>query len=97
MKVILTIGYIQILLPDEKGIQTILTALSKGVACRDKSYAGHIELTREPLSIEFKTVPEGTCFVDEQKNEVVNPTALFKERPKIPSRPVLQLESRKIQ
>lgn len=59
MKILLTIGHIDILLPDDTGITTILKTLSKGIIVRDRLYLGEEgSLTFESeVQVEMKTVP----------------------------------------
>ena len=63
MKIIVKIGYQQILLPDESGIQQILKLLGKGVIVRDRLYQGKVEIEKQELELEVKTVPDSTKFV----------------------------------
>ena len=59
MKILLTIGHIDILLPDDTGITTILKMLSKGIIVRDRLYLGEEgSLTFEgEVEVQMKTVP----------------------------------------
>jgi hypothetical protein len=66
MKVLLTIGYNQILLPDDSGISTVMKVLAKGVLVHEKLYKGEIEMAYEgnPEQLDFKMqmVPDNTKF-----------------------------------
>lgn len=58
MKCILKIGYQRILLPDTKGIEKIVDAISKGVGCGYYSpYDKSIEID-EIMDIGFELVPD---------------------------------------
>ena len=59
MKVLLTIGHYDILLPDDAGVSTVLKALSRGLECVDRLYDGKITVS-EPVRIGMKYVPPKT-------------------------------------
>lgn len=67
---ILNIGHIHILLPNESGVQTIMKALGKGVLVWDRLWEGKVEIKEEELQVEFKTVPANTRFVGENDQPV---------------------------
>jgi hypothetical protein len=66
-KVILCIGYTDILLPDDKGISQVLTTLAKGGRVQDRLYNKTIVIDdgRDPLEISMRIVPASTRFVRE--------------------------------
>lgn len=71
MKVLLTIGYWNFLLPDEAGVMTIIKTLSKGIQVRDRLHKGALEEVADDIpEISFKTVPKGTRLIPApKKNE----------------------------
>ncbi len=57
MKIILKIGRMtEILLPDDKGVATVLKVLSRGIECNDRLYRKVIVVT-DQVPVEIKTVP----------------------------------------
>lgn len=63
--VVLSIGYQQLLLPDDKGVATAVKVLSRGVPCRYHSYSKSVQVNRseedeESLRIEIAYLPRGT-------------------------------------
>jgi len=71
MKCVLRIGYIEILLPDDKGIGKIMETLSKGVECSYRSYEKACEI-RDGIEVGLKILPPATKIIcpDEMTDEV---------------------------
>ena len=76
MKVILTVGHQQILLPDESGVSTILKVLAKGVLVWDRTYDGVVQVRDDALEVGMKMVPAKVRFVDEHGRKVEKPKPL---------------------
>lgn len=81
MKILLTIGHTDILLPDDSGITTVLKVLSKGVRVYDRLYDGRIEFEGH-LQVGMKTVPPGTKFTGLPKSKADKPELLTLNAPK---------------
>lgn len=60
MKIILSIGYQDILLPSDAGIATLLKTLGKGISCLGMLYDGVIETDGEPVQVRVEVVPDTT-------------------------------------
>jgi hypothetical protein len=69
MKCVLRIGYVEILLPDHKGVEKVVETLSRGMLCRGGSYRyrgepieiedeAEVSLTMLPPSTQFKVSAE---------------------------------------
>ncbi len=61
MRVLLTIGHIHFLLPDDKGVATIMKALSNAIEVGDRTYLmedPHLIFEGE-ANVEMKLVPRG--------------------------------------
>ena len=70
MKALLKIGYYSILLPDDKGITTILNALTKGVRVDDHLYHGKLEIAEDQdLDITIKLIPAKTKIIDKRQSD----------------------------
>lgn len=65
MRVVLTIGYQQILLPNDTGLQTLLKALGQGIKCHFRSYNTPVcvETDGRSVGISVEIVPPGTPVV----------------------------------
>lgn len=63
MKILLSLQYLDILLPDEAGLQQVLKILGRGTLVQDRLYDGEIKLEDKPLRLEVKSIPPGTRFV----------------------------------
>jgi hypothetical protein len=63
-RIILSIGYVDLLLPDDKGLSTILKALGRAIQVHDRRYKDvpEIEFVEE-ARIEVKTVANGVRLV----------------------------------
>jgi hypothetical protein len=94
MKVLLRIGYTDILLPDDKGIATVLQTLARGVIVSDETYQRppKVRLEGNELTIQMKIVPGNTKYVqgkhgDEREVQLATPKQLraLKERLLLPS------------
>lgn len=61
MKVVIKIGYDSFLLPDDKGITTVVRALTRAVACRDhRPLGGQLEIhDNKPVSVEMRYLSPG--------------------------------------
>lgn len=58
MRVLLTIGHLDVLLPDDKGLATIMKALSNAIEVYDHLYEKEPRLEfRSELRLEIKMVP----------------------------------------
>ncbi|GEM_PF-5957059 len=77
MKVLLTIGHTSILLPDDKGVTSIIKALSRGIVVYDRTYGDNpkVEFVAE-LNLEMKIVPRDTRITGLPKAEKTKPLAL---------------------
>ena len=84
MKVIVSIGHTDILLPSAVGVEQLLKMLGKGVQISDRLYKGEIVL-RDTLKIEMKTVPESTRILttnaDGHEHDLA-PAVYVKKQPK---------------
>lgn len=71
MLVILRIGYQRFILPNEKGVATILRALSKAQEIKDdKRYeGGGIELSHKAADVQVEMLPPSWCFTKRKKEE----------------------------
>ncbi len=87
MKVLLTIGYTEILLPDDTGIPTILKALSRGLVANDRLYDNKITVG-DPLEVGMKYVGPQVKIIMKKKEK--DPELLCLEAPKaiIPEPPL---------
>lgn len=89
MKVLLTIGYTDILLPDDSGISTIMKCLSKGALVEEHLYKGIIKLRgpneRNSLELKMQMVPETTQFllndIPVEVNQAGQPKRKVREHP----------------
>jgi hypothetical protein len=88
MNVLLSIGHTDLLLPDEKGLQTLLGLLGKSLVVRDHLYKGEIQILRQEPRIEFKTVPSSTRFV--------TPASDADDAPDVPVTPFINTKPRRI-
>jgi hypothetical protein len=63
VKVILTIGHYDILLPDDTGLSTIMKALARGVECRDERYLNPRRLLiSDPVRVKTEYLTE-KCII----------------------------------
>jgi hypothetical protein len=69
-KVLLSIGYTTLLLPDDTNITAVMKALSQGVICDDQSYQGKILLRDRPLELGMKYVPAHVKYKDERGEDL---------------------------
>lgn len=65
MRVVLTVGYQQILLPNDQGLQTVLKALSQGIQCNYRSYTTPAQLATagDRVRVSVDVIPPGTPVV----------------------------------
>jgi hypothetical protein len=80
MKVILKIGYNELLLPDDTNIAAVMKTLSRGVLIHSNRTYDHkqpkVVLTDRQLDVELKYVPEKTVFTmvrEDDKTETEQP------------------------
>ena len=83
MKVIISIGHTDILLPSAAGVEALLKMLGKGFQVSERLYKGEVVLGA-PLKIEMKTVPAGTRFLatdSDGREHDLAPTVYVKKQP----------------
>lgn len=82
MKVLLTIGYTDILLPDETGVQNIMKTLARGINVDSRIYKNEIHLKDEEgsvLKVEMAMVNNKVKFM---RDDVEVTTAAPNAKPK---------------
>lgn len=81
MKCVLRIGYMEILLPDDKGVGKLIETLSKGVECSYRSYEKTCEI-RDEIEVSVKILPASTRIeVREEMLERMEETFRMKAKP----------------
>lgn len=76
MKCIIRIGHMEILLPSNKGVGTVIDVLSKGVTCCNRMYDGHVKIYPEPLLLSLDMVPDSIRLEGEVKDKARRPKPL---------------------
>jgi hypothetical protein len=82
MKILLQIGYTEIMLPDESGVQQVLKLFSRAVRVRDRLYDGKIEIEHQELKLEMKVIPQSTQFVHLDCDNKEHPADICLKPPK---------------
>lgn len=73
MRVVLKIGYQQVLLPNDTGLQTLLKALSQGILCDYRSYGQQrVETAGDRVRVSVDVVPPGTPVVAPERPEAAD-------------------------
>lgn len=73
--IVLRIGYTEILLPNDTGLQTIMRALRKGLLCREAIYRGRITILERPeVRVEVSSVPHDIEIHREDEEPTARPT-----------------------
>lgn len=76
LRVVITIGHTQILLPDDTGAATVVKTLSRGMQCFNWSNRVQIEAKSE-IAVSLSYIPASTPITDEHDRpiaEAVRPT-----------------------
>ena len=89
MKILLTIGHQNILLPDDTGISTVMKTLARGIVVDERLYKGIIELRaegeRQQLPLKLEMVPDTTQFLlngqPTEVNKACQPKRSAREHP----------------
>jgi hypothetical protein len=69
-KVLLSIGYTTLLLPDDTNITAVMKALSQALICDDQTYQGKILLRDKPLDLGMKYVAANVKYKDERGEDL---------------------------
>jgi len=70
-KVIIKIGHLQLLLPDDTGAAQVLKTLSRGIPCWESLYRKQVQIRSDDApEITLSYVPHKTTFVDEQEQPI---------------------------
>lgn len=70
MKAILTVGYQDILFPNETVAMQAMKALSKGIVVRDRSHRGVVEIEDDfQVKLELKITPVDVTIVDNRSDK----------------------------
>lgn len=86
-QVVISIGHVSILLPDETGAAGVVKTLSKGVSVFHFPGARQVEVRREELEISLTYIKPGTPITVEGGGEVVK--GKIKATPKALKQPAL--------
>lgn len=91
--VIVKIGHLEILLPNDQGVATIIKTLSKGVLCSDYLFAGEVRIdTERALEIGMKSVPRTAKLVDPNRKLTPEEQGYVRIKPKRLGQGLLLLE-----
>jgi hypothetical protein len=98
MKCMLRIGYMEILLPDDKNIGKIIETLSKGVECRYSSYEKRLEIQDE-IEVSVKILPASTKIevseeMQEKAEAIFNPAQKRKSAQVAGRQPLILIEKK---
>lgn len=82
--ILLKVGCETILLPDDKGVATIIKALARGRLVYDRTYArpSQIVLLRRELEVGMSVVPRGTRAVAEDYQPTPEEQGYVRKKPK---------------
>lgn len=82
MIVLVKIGHMRLILPNERGVQTLLTVLSKGQVVEDdqRYMGGGIKMSNSPLEVNIEPLP-GFAFT--KRREVLDPEVIRPARAQI--------------
>lgn len=79
-QVVITIGHISLLLPDDVGVATVLKTLSKGIPVFHYQGAPKIKLQRDEIEVSMTYIKPGTPITDEDGSAVQPKTKEKKAR-----------------
>ena len=82
MIVLVKIGHMRLILPNERGVQTLLTVLSKGQVVEDdqRYMGGPIKMSKSRLEVNIELLP-GYAYTE--RREVLDPEVMRPERKQI--------------
>jgi hypothetical protein len=94
-QVVITIGHLSLLLPDDTGVTTVLKTLSRGASCYYYQGCRKVELSATECQVSLAYLPPGTAVVD-QRNQPVTPAPRAKKgRLALPAPSLLTLMERR--
>lgn len=90
-RVVITIGHLQILLPDDTGAATVLKTLSRGMACFN--WSNRVQIDAKPeIAVSLAYIPTSTPITDEHDRPIAE--AVRPSRRKLMPQHVPQLTQR---
>lgn len=90
-QVVITIGHLSLLLPDDSGVSTVLKTLTKGVPCYYYQGSKRVQLTDDDCQVSMSYLPQNCQFVDENDKPVLATPRTKKGRPALPTPSLLTL------
>jgi hypothetical protein len=90
-QVVITIGHLSLLLPDDTGVTTVLKTLSRGASCYYFQHTRKVELSGCDCQVSLAYLPPGTPVVDKENQPVTPAPRTKKGRLALPAPTLLTL------